>query len=70
MHILRICDRNQKLVAFDRVGNCADALEDMERDELRGIRRDTCLDDVDDRKVVPGGDRAGDAHSFGKSLLD
>jgi hypothetical protein len=42
----------------------------VELDELRSLRRNTRLDDVDDRKVVPGGDRAGDAHSFGEPLLD
>ena len=63
-------DRDQKLVAVDRIRDRADALEDVQRDELGGLRRDAALDDVDERKVVPLGERTSDALSLREPFVD
>src|SRR5439155_12952329 len=70
VHVLRVRDRNQKLVAVDRIRNRADALEDVEGDELGRLRGDAVLDDVDEREIVAEGERTGNARSHRVALLD
>ena len=70
VHVLRVGDRDQELVAFDRVRDGLDPLEDVERDLLGGFGLNAAFDDVDDLHVVAGSQGPRDAGAFSESFLD
>ncbi len=65
-----IGDRDLEDVALERVRHRHGALERLHRDQLRRVDGDPDGMEVDDRKVVPDGQHAGDAVGGRDALVD
>ena len=71
VHVLRVRDRDQELVAVDRIRDRADALEDVEGDRLGGLRRDAASSTMSTTgRLWRSGERPGDALALGEPFLD
>jgi hypothetical protein len=70
VHVLRVGDRHAKNARFDGVGDRDQPLEDVERDFLGGVGRDTGADEIDDRQGEARRERVGDPLRRREALVD